>query len=108
MRGTKADLELRQGAEEKYRATLYIRAAPGLPADDFASVIEKVKAKMQQKYPGFDLIKKGNEWIVKPGTFKGTNSAEVAIGYILNNAMPAWEVPNMIAKYYTTTRGIGY
>ena len=103
MSGTKADLELRQGAEEKHRATLYIRAAPGVQAVEFAGSIEKVKAGMQKKYPGFDLIQKGNEWIVKPGTFKGTNSAEVAISYILNNKMPDWEVPNMIAKYYTTT-----
>ncbi len=103
MSGTKADLELRQGAEEKHRATLYIRAAPGVQAVEFAGSIEKVKAGMQKKYPGFDLIQKGNEWIVKPGTFKGKNSAEVAISYILNNKMPDWEVPNMIAKYYTTT-----
>jgi len=108
MRGTKADLELRQGIEEKYKATLYIKAAPGIPAAEFAATIEKVKAGFQQKYPGFDLIQKGNEWIVKPGTFKGTNSAEVAIGYILKNSMPAWEVPNMIAKYYTTTSGVGF
>lgn len=107
MRGTKADLELRQGTDEKYRATLYVKAAPGVPTAEFASVIENVKAKMQQKYPGFDLIKKGNEWIVQAGTFTRTNSAEVAIGYILNNTMPAWEVPNIIAKYYTTIRGIG-
>jgi len=107
MRGTKADLELRQGSDEKYKATLFIKAAPGIPAAEFVTAIEKVKVRFQQKYPGFDLIQKGNEWIVKPGTFKGTNSAQVAIGYILNNSMPAWEVPNMIAKYYTTTSGVG-
>ncbi|MDP3468696.1 MAG: putative oxidoreductase C-terminal domain-containing protein [Daejeonella sp.] len=108
MRGTKADLELRQGAEENYRATLYIKSATGIPAAEFTPAIEKVKNKLQQKYPGLDIIQKGNEWIVKPGTFKRTNSAEVAIGYILNNTMPAWEVPNMIAKYYTTTGALGY
>jgi len=107
MRGTKADLELRQGSDEKYKATLYIKVAPGIPAAEFVTAIEKVKVRFQQKYPGFDLIQKGNEWIVKPGTFKGTNSAQIAIGYILNNSMPAWEVPNMIAKYYTTTSGVG-
>jgi predicted dehydrogenase len=108
MRGTKADLELRQGSDEKYKATLYIKVAPGIPAAEFVTAIEKVKVRFQQKYPGFDLIQKGNEWIVKPGTFKGTNSAQIAIGYILNNSMPAWEVPNMIAKYYTTTSGVGF
>jgi len=106
MRGTKAVLELRQGAAEQYKATLYIRAAEGIPAADFSKSIDQVKLKFQQKYPGFDLIKKGDEYIVKPGTYKSTNSAEIAISYILNNKMPAWEVPNMIAKYYTTTGAI--
>jgi predicted dehydrogenase len=107
MRGTKADLELRQGVEEKYRANLYIKPAPEVPAADFVSVIENVKNKMKVKYPGFDIIQKDKEWIVIPGEFKRTNSAEVAIGYLLNNTMPAWEIPNMIAKYYTTTKVIG-
>jgi predicted dehydrogenase len=107
MRGSRADLELRQGPEEKYRATLYIRAAPGIAEAEFSPVIEKVKAALQQKYPGFDLIRKGNEWVVVPGSFTRSNSAEMAIRYIMNNEMPAWEVPNMIAKYYTTTRAIG-
>jgi hypothetical protein len=31
----------------------------------------------------------------------------MAIRYIMNNEMPAWEIPNMIAKYYTTTGAIG-
>lgn len=106
MRGTKADLELRQGAEEKHRATLYIKAAAGIPAAAFASSIEKVRTAMQNKYPGFDLIQKGDEYIVKTGTVKSSNSAEVAISYILKNKMPEWEVPNMIAKYYTTTNAI--
>jgi hypothetical protein len=107
MRGTRADLELRQGPEEKYRATLYIRAAPGIAEAEFSPVIEKVKAAFQQKYPGFDLIRKGNEWVLVPGSFTRSNSAEMAIRYIMNNEMPAWEIPNMIAKYYTTTGAIG-
>lgn len=106
MRGTKAVLELRQGTEEQYKATLYIKAAEGISAEDFNKTIDQVKSKFQQKYPGFDLIKRGNEYTVKPGTFKSTNSAEVAISYILNNKMPTWEVPNMIAKYYITTGAI--
>ena len=107
MRGTRADLELRQGPEEKYRATLYIRAAPGIAEAEFSVVIEKVKAAFQQKYPGFDLIRKGNEWVLVPGSFSRSNSAEMAIRYIMNNEMPAWEIPNMMAKYYTTTGAIG-
>ncbi|MBM3401423.1 MAG: oxidoreductase [Bacteroidetes bacterium] len=106
MRGTKADLELRQGLAENYKATLYVKPAKELKVNEFNSALEVVRAKMQEQYPGFDLIQKGDEWMIKPGKFKGTNAAEVAIGYILNDKMPAWEVPNMIAKYYTTTGAI--
>lgn len=106
MRGTKADLELRQGVEEQHKATLYIKAAAGVSSDDFSKTIDQVKLKFKQKYPGFDLIKKGNEYVVKPGTFKASNSAEIAISYILDNKMPVWEIPNLIAKYYTTTGAI--
>ena len=106
MRGTKAVLELRQGIAEQHKATLYIKAAEGITAADFDKTIDQTKLKFQQKYPGFDLIKKGNEYVVKPGTFKSMNAAEIAISYILDNKMPAWEVPNMITKYYTTTSAI--
>jgi len=106
MRGTKADLELRQGSDEQHKATLYIKAAPGISSEDFSKTIDQVKTRFQQKYQGLDLIRKGNEYIVKPGTYKTTNSAEIAISYILDNKIPVWEVPNLIAKYYTTTGAI--
>jgi hypothetical protein len=28
------------------------------------------------------------------------------IDYLKNKSMPAWEVPNMLAKYYTTTKAL--
>ena len=31
---------------------------------------------------------------------------EKFLRYVANGALPAWEVPNMLAKYYTTTRAL--
>jgi len=28
------------------------------------------------------------------------------LDYLKNGNLPTWEVPNMIAKYYTTTKGL--
>jgi len=28
------------------------------------------------------------------------------LDYLKNGNLPSWEVPNMIAKYYTTTKGL--
>ncbi len=31
---------------------------------------------------------------------------EKFLGYLTAGALPAWEVPNMLAKYYTTTQAL--
>jgi hypothetical protein len=31
---------------------------------------------------------------------------EKFLEYLKNGNLPAWEVPNMLAKYYTTTKGL--
>lgn len=102
MRGTKADLEIRQGATEKYRAILYVKPPTGADIASFEKLVQLAQQKLQQKYPGTEFIKNGDQWEVKPGTFVRTNSAEVAIDYIRDGNMPHWEAPNMIAKYFTT------
>lgn len=106
MRGTKANLEIRQGKEEQNRATLYIQPASGVDIIAFGKILEKTQNQLQKKYPGLELIKKGTFWMVKPGNFSRTNAAEVAIGYVESGRLPDWEVPNMLAKYYTTTQAL--
>lgn len=106
MRGTKANLEIRQSAAEQYRSTLFIKPLPGTDAAKFEGSIKAAQQRLQEKYPGTDFIKKGNEWEVKPGKFDGTNSAEVAVNYITKGRMPDWETPNMIAKYFTTIEAL--
>lgn len=103
MRGTKASLEIRQGADEQYRSTLFVRPAPGIDALTFAKKLEQVKTKLESKFSGLELKQQGGEWLVKPGEFKSTNAAEVAVSYLLKQEMPEWEAPNILAKYYTTT-----
>jgi len=106
MRGTKANLEIRQGATEKYRATLYVKPPSGADIAALEESIQIAQQKLQQKYPGTELIRKGDQWEVKPGKYERTNSAEVAVNYIRNGKMPEWEAPNMIAKYFTTLEAL--
>ncbi len=106
MRGTKADLEIRQGADEQYKAILFIKPHPGADLAEFGKQIYAALPKLQEKYPETEFIRKGDQWEVKPGKFQRTNSAEVAINYIRNGKMPEWEAPNMIAKYFTTIEAL--
>ncbi len=106
MRGTKANLEIRQGESEQHRPTLYIEPSSEINLTEFEAELLKAQTELQKKYPGLEFIKKGKAWIVKPGSFKKTNAAEVAISYLKNLRLPDWEVPNMLAKYYTTTQAL--
>jgi hypothetical protein len=109
MRGTKANLVIRQGKEENYKATLYIEP---LPAYRTINIKEAI-LKLQTKYPGIDLKETPNGFqVIIPEKLKAGHEAHFAsvtekfLRYLKNKDIPAWEVPNMIAKYYTTTKGL--
>lgn len=109
MRGTKANLVIRQGAEQNFKPTLYIEplAATAAYEKAAAEVVEKVA----QQYKGIALKKNAKGWeVIIPDVFKEGHESHFArvtekyLEYLSNHNMPAWEVPNMLAKYYTTTQ----
>ena len=111
MRGTKANLIIRQGAEQEYKPALYIE-----PVGNDVSYEKTLSDKMriiQKKYPGVELKKQTAGWeVVIPEKYKEGHEAHFArvtenfLEYLKNRNMPDWEVPNMIAKYYTTTKAL--
>jgi len=112
MRGTKANLVIKQGAEQQYKPELYIEQAAGQSALT-EQVLQQQIEKLQAKYPGIALKKvKNGWWLTIPDSFKEGHEAHFArvmekfLEYFKNKNMPAWEVPNMIAKYYTTTAAL--
>jgi hypothetical protein len=74
--------------------------------------MEKLKT-VQARYPGIELKKQAKGWeVIIPEKYKDGHEAhfgrvtEKYLGYLRNGNMPKWEVPNMIAKYYTTTTAL--
>ena len=112
MRGTKANLIIRQGAEQKYKPVLYIE--PVNKSDNsFETVLMNGLKSIQSKYPGIELIKMATGWeITIPEKYKEGHEAHFArvtekfLQYFKDKKLPAWEVPNMLAKYYTTTSAL--
>lgn len=111
LRGTNADLEIRQGANENYKPVLYI-LTKSKPAFTDAEM-EKLITPITSKYPGVSLKKIDKGWeVVIPDQYKEGHEAHFArvtenfLAYLKNKTMPAWEVPNMLAKYYTTTKAL--
>lgn len=110
MRGSKAELIIRQGPEQAFKPTLYIK----LLERQEKALENAVRKSLQEKYPGIDLEKlsNGEHKILIPDEYHVGHEAhfsqvtEKFLEYFQNGNMPAWEVPNMLVKYHTTTRAL--
>ena len=110
MRGTKASVIIHQGKEENYRPELYVEAAG--PNYQPAALQQAMK-KLQRDYPGLELRSAGNRWhLLIPEQHRADHEAhfgqvmEKFLTFLREGKLPAWEVPNMIAKYYTVIKAL--
>jgi hypothetical protein len=109
-RGTKAAIEVRQGAEENYRPELYVVTAdPGVK-----EALQKRIRALAERYAGLELEDQGRRIrVLIPDLYHVGHEAHFAqvarafFDYLKRpETFPAWEDPNMLAKYYTTTTGM--
>lgn len=112
MRGTKANLVIRQGAEEQYKPTLYVEPIEGGNDEVFVTALNRSIESLQPKFPGISVdYRSGGAVILIPDSYNVGHEAhftqvtEKFLEYLKAGKLPDWEVPNMIAKYYTTTKG---
>jgi predicted dehydrogenase len=109
-RGSKARIEVRQGAEEDYRPELYVVPESGAVKPALAERIEA----LGQRYPGLALEERGAELRVAiPEVYRNGHEAHFAevtnqfFEYLRQpGRFPAWEDANMLAKYFVTTKGV--
>lgn len=114
MRGSVCNLIIKQGEKEGYKPTLYIEANIDEGLETFEGGLSKaVNQDLAVIYPGLKLVKLDDKhWIVNiPEKYKAGHEAhfrqvtEKFLRFLQKGSLPAWEVPNMIVKYYTTTEG---
>src|SRR5690606_41769677 len=98
-------------AELGEQATLYIERVDA--NGDYGIVMEAEFNRLKSKYPGNQLKQTTSSWeVVIPDSYKVGREAHFAqvtekfIEYLTKGNMPAWEVPNMITKYYITTKAL--
>lgn len=111
MRGTKANLLIRQGAEQQYKPVLYIQ--PHQPEEADSQVWKDALQEVLKKYPGVSVQKAAEGWeVLIPEKYKTGHEAHFGevtkkyLQFLQDGTMPVWEVPNMITKYYTTTEAL--
>ncbi len=110
MRGTKSNLIIKQGVSENYKATLYVESNLG---GDFEKVLKRAIAnKIGSQFIGVSTEKiNDTTWKINiPDELKIGHEAhfgqvtENYLKYLSEGALPEWEEPNMISKYYTTIK----
>ena len=108
LRGTKANLEIRQGPAQEYKPTLYVEARYGTKQEDLEAALKAAVQQLAAKYPGIEAKSVGQLFqIVIPEKFAVGHEAhfgavtEAFLKYLGEGRLPSWEVPNMLAKYYT-------
>ena len=113
LRGTKASLEIKQGAEENWKAVLYVWPNFQKDTSDFPHALADAIADINKDYLGVSIekYKKGFKVIIPEKYDQGHEAhfAEVMkryLQYLKDGKLPVWEEPDMIAKYYTTTKAL--
>jgi predicted dehydrogenase len=105
-RGTKSQVEVRQGAAERFRPELYV-------VGDVGAALTSTVAALVQQYPGIAVEDHGGEFrITMPDSYRVGHEAHFAqvanqfFEYLRHpDRFPAWENPGMLAKYAVSTRG---
>ncbi|HSS20481.1 MAG TPA: putative oxidoreductase C-terminal domain-containing protein [Pyrinomonadaceae bacterium] len=113
MRGTKANIVIRQGKEENYRPELYIEAAHAGPSVSLDAALKDAVAQLGKVYPGLALKQEANRWhVIIPFELRQDHEAhfgqvmEKFLTYFHERRLPAWEVPNTITKYHTIIQAL--
>jgi predicted dehydrogenase len=112
-KGTRARIEVRQTKADRFLPELYVvPAAATLKPQVLAAVQAKIAA-LQPLYPGVGVADRGTDiHITIPAKLREGHEAHFAqvtaafLKYLRDRrTQPAWERPNMAAKYYVTTTG---
>jgi len=108
MRGTKANLTIRQGADQKFKPVLYLESVGGQADAAFAASIKTAIETVAKKYPGIGIEPDGKAWrVTVPEQYHNGHEAHFAqvtenyLRFLRAGRLPDWEVPNMITKYAT-------
>ena len=112
-KGSNANLIIRQGAEQGFKPVLYIEPADKSATGSFERILQDHFPAIREMYPGIELKNVNGLWeVVVPEVYDTGHEAHFAqvtekyLGFLVDGRLPEWEVPNMISKYFVTTRAL--
>ncbi len=113
-RGSRSRVEVRQGPAESYRPELYVVPAQGQRIEPVEAAVRARMETLQKRYRGIQVERhRGELRIDIPERIRVGHESHFAqvctqfLDYIRGDSpVPACEKPNMLAKYYVSTRGV--
>jgi predicted dehydrogenase len=113
LRGTLSTIRIRQGKAQWYQPELYVEPIASTSTGTVERGLRQAIETLQTRYPGVGLQQDDAEWHVTiPEVYRIGHEAhfgrvtETYLQYLHDGQLPAWEVSNLLAKYYTTTRAL--
>jgi predicted dehydrogenase len=110
--GSKADVLIHQGKAQNYQPELYLEPVE-VDNRPWEKALQEFFPSIQTRFPGVELRKQEHHWhLLIPGSYRVGHEAhfsqvtESYLQFLKEGKLPDWEVPNMFAKYYTTTRAL--
>ncbi len=111
MRGTRANLVIRQDEAQHFKATLYVEPGEEANQQAFGSILNKALESLNDRYPGLSVESSEFGWEIKiPEAYKEGHEAHFTrvtqryLQYLADGALPAWERTNLLTKYFITTQ----
>jgi predicted dehydrogenase len=112
-RGSRSSVAIHQGKTENYRPELFVVPVGGQEQKVAQALAKKVQA-LQNEWPGVAVTREDERFhVTVPDRHRVGHEAHFAevthqfLKYVGKQAaLPAWEKPNMLAKYGVTTQGV--
>ncbi|MEW5976734.1 MAG: putative oxidoreductase C-terminal domain-containing protein [Acidobacteriota bacterium] len=113
IKGTKASVVIEQGPDQGFRPALFVEPGRDVSLEALGERLTAALQELNLVYPGLQAEKSSGRWqVLIPDTYHVGHEAhfgqvaEKFLQYLSQSSLPSWEVPNMIAKYFTTTRAL--
>ncbi|MCQ2391560.1 MAG: Gfo/Idh/MocA family oxidoreductase [Kiritimatiellae bacterium] len=110
MRGTQAEIVIRQGKEENYKPRVYVLPRKGQNKEALVKALDAAVASFNKTYPGVSYKPYGEGWVMDvPQKYEIGHEAHFSqvmnmfLGWMKKGEQPADYLPNMLVKYYTLT-----
>ena len=113
-RGTRSEVAALALKEQSYLPEIYVTPLAGADRAQVRAAIENRLRLLAGRWPGLTVEDQGSRFHVAIPSNLRVNDVEFFLqlaekfaGYIRKpGTMPAWEKPDMLVKYYVTTRGV--